>query len=75
MRRSVSSLKMPRASGGAILTEVVMLKIFWADRRGATAIEYALIALLVTVAVIGAIRAFMDQMSVMYEYIRAAIMG
>jgi pilus assembly protein Flp/PilA len=44
-----------------------------ADRRGSTAIEYALIAAIVAVTAIGGLQAFGDSMDQMWNVVIAAI--
>ena len=50
-----------------------MIKTFWRDQRGATAIEYGLICALVFLGISASIYAFSDQMAVMYDKISAAM--
>ncbi|EGF91882.1 flp/Fap pilin component family protein [Asticcacaulis biprosthecium C19] len=55
-----------------------MLRRFIADERGATAIEYGLVAGLLFLGVVGAITAYGDAFTTMYEGIRdstEAVMG
>jgi pilus assembly protein Flp/PilA len=47
-----------------------MLRRFLKDKRGATAIEYGLIAALLFLGIVGAITAYGDSMTQMYEKIR-----
>lgn len=46
-----------------------MIGPFISDQRGATSIEYALIASLVSIAIIGALLVFQDSMGGMFQYI------
>ena len=46
-----------------------LLLKFWKDEEGATAIEYALIAGLIAVAIIGALTALSDDIKELFGYI------
>ena len=46
---------------------------FWANQGGATAIEYAMIAALISTAIIGSLVALNSSMVDMFEYIRSFI--
>ncbi|WP_424984155.1 Flp family type IVb pilin [Maritalea sp. S77] len=46
-----------------------MLKAFIADESGATAIEYALIAALISTVIVGVVTTMSGQMSDMFNYI------
>lgn len=48
---------------------------FSRDERGATSIEYGLIAALVFLAALGAIRLYGDAMSAKYEYVQTEIIS
>jgi len=48
---------------------------FFKDEDGATAIEYGLIAALVSVAAIGALTAMGDNLSTMFETVSSALSG
>jgi pilus assembly protein Flp/PilA len=48
---------------------------FMKDEDGATAIEYGLIAALVSVAAIGALTAMGDSLSTMFETVSSALSG
>ncbi|HCO53908.1 MAG TPA: Flp family type IVb pilin [Pelagibacterium sp.] len=50
-----------------------MFDRFISDQRGATSIEYALIASLISIAIIGALLAFQGSMSGMFQYISDSI--
>lgn len=50
-----------------------LVRRFTADETAATAIEYALIASLVSVAIIGSLIALNGSMTDLFEYIRAHI--
>lgn len=47
------------------------LRAFVSDETGATAIEYALLGSLISVAIIGAVMALNESMVDMYDYIRS----
>lgn len=49
------------------------LKTFFADCSGATAIEYGLIAALISVVIIGSVLALGDSLTAVYEQIREFI--
>lgn len=49
-------------------------KRFFQNERGATSIEYGLIAALVFIAMLGALKAYGDSMSKKYDYIQTEIM-
>ncbi|OEJ64070.1 Flp family type IVb pilin [Magnetovibrio blakemorei] len=49
------------------------LKVFLHSSSGATAIEYALIATLICVAIIGALTLFASSMGGMFNYISSAV--
>lgn len=46
-----------------------MHSIFAADQSGATAIEYALIASMISIAILGALLAFQGETGGMYAYV------
>lgn len=48
---------------------------FAADQRGATAIEYGMIAALIFLTIVGAVTAFSDQTDAMFEMIADNIAG
>ncbi len=50
-----------------------MIRTFTVDQKGATSIEYALIASLISIAVIGALLLFQGEMTEMFEYISNSI--
>ena len=52
-----------------------MMKRFLCDETGATAIEYALIASLISIAIIGGVNLWSDQVVEMFEAIRTAVAG
>jgi len=52
-----------------------MLRRFLQDERGATAIEYGLIASLLFLGIVSAIGVYGDSMTNMYERIRDAAVG
>ncbi len=52
-----------------------MFKNFVADESGATAIEYGLIAALVSIAAIGALTAVGSQLTVTFTAVSAALAG
>ena len=47
----------------------IVLAKFVVDRCGATSIEYALIASLISIAIIGALLGFQGEMNEMFQYI------
>jgi pilus assembly protein Flp/PilA len=49
------------------------LKVFFHSSSGATAIEYALIATLICVAIIGALTLFASNMGIMFDSISTAV--
>ncbi|WP_421953108.1 Flp family type IVb pilin [Pelagibacterium sp.] len=51
----------------------LMIRTFTVDQKGATSIEYALIASLISIAVIGALLLFQGEMTEMFEYISNSI--
>jgi pilus assembly protein Flp/PilA len=50
-----------------------VVKKFLASDRGATAIEYALIASLISIAIIGSILIFENEMTKLFQYISGNI--
>jgi len=54
---------------------LVRLKQFAADQSGATAIEYALIAVLVGIAIIGGVRALGDSLQAIFSSVATALDG
>lgn len=50
-------------------------KSLLADRRGATAIEYGLIAALISVTIIPALLMFSDKFKTMYDYLTTTLGG
>ena len=52
-----------------------MLRRFLMDERGATAIEYGLIASLLFLGIVGAVTAYGESFTAMYEHIRDATAG
>ncbi|PTM96599.1 Flp family type IVb pilin [Mycoplana dimorpha] len=52
-----------------------MLKSFVADRSGATAVEYGLLAALISIGLLGGLGAFRDQLQTVFLTIRDAIVG
>lgn len=53
----------------------LLLKALAADRQGATAIEYGLIAALVAVAIIPALLLFSDKFKDTYDYLTTTLGG
>lgn len=49
------------------------LNVFFRDESGATAIEYALIASVISMAILGTMLLISGEMSEMYEYIRTNV--
>jgi len=49
------------------------LQALWADKRGATAIEYGLIAALIFLAIVTAVSSFAGKTTAMYTYINDTI--
>ena len=47
----------------------VLLRQFRTDEKGATSIEYALIASIMMIAVIGGAKVFSEEVRVMYQYV------
>ena len=52
-----------------------MMKLFLRDRRGTTAIEYTLIASLISMAIIGGMNLWSDEVTQMFDYIAATFTG
>ncbi|MDX1423878.1 MAG: Flp family type IVb pilin [Kiloniellales bacterium] len=52
-----------------------VIRAFAEDESGATAIEYGLIAALVSVAAIGALTAMGDSLSAMFDTVSSALSG
>jgi pilus assembly protein Flp/PilA len=50
-----------------------MMKHFLDNSRGATAIEYSLIAALISLAIIGGVTLWSDSVTSMFDTIRAAV--
>jgi len=57
----------------SIMTNII--KNFWNDEEGATAIEYGLIAGLVAVAIITVLTALGTNLNTLFGYIRDALSG
>lgn len=60
-------------AGFSLRAALRVAKRFAASRSGATAIEYGLIVSLIFLAIIGAVRGYVDSTSVMYSEIVSAI--
>ena len=52
-----------------------MLKSFVADRSGATAVEYGLLAALISIGLLGGLGAFREHLQIVFLTIRDAIVG
>ena len=52
-----------------------MLKSFMLDRSGATAVEYGLIAALISIGMISGLSAFREQLQIVFLTIRDAIVS
>jgi pilus assembly protein Flp/PilA len=48
---------------------MIIFRRFWTDDKGATAIEYGLIASLIFLAIIAAVNLLSDEMTDMYNFI------
>lgn len=55
------------------MMDKLRLKDFWQDEGGTTAIEYGIIAGLITVAIIAAIQGLDDELLALYDMINAAL--
>lgn len=51
----------------------MVLNLLWRDESGATAIEYGLIAALVSVAIIGALAALGDSLETVFNFINDSL--
>ena len=51
----------------------MFINLFWRDESGATAVEYGLIAALVSVAIIGALVALGDSLEAVFAFIDASL--
>lgn len=49
------------------------MSAFWADRRGATAIEYGLIVSLIFLVIVTAVNSFASNATAMFTHIAAAV--
>lgn len=58
---------------GLFRTGARRARAFAQDARGATAIEYSLIIALIFLAIVGAVRSYVDSTSEMYSEIQSAI--
>lgn len=57
------------------MKNIILIKTFYADESGATAIEYSLIMALIFLAILGAVTLFANNATAMFQKITTAITG
>jgi pilus assembly protein Flp/PilA len=76
MGKTRQAQRLPDAAGGRAaggLVARLSLKAFWADERGATAVEYGLIVACIFLAIVGGLSAFAGNETAMYANISNTI--
>lgn len=76
MGKTRQAQRLPDAASGPAARRVVArlsVKAFWADRSGATAVEYGLIVACIFLAILGGISAFATNETTMYNHISSTI--
>ncbi|MDB5645732.1 Flp family type IVb pilin [Methylobacterium sp.] len=73
MTRLESMVSRRRRKAGTKIGPCALALRFLSDTRGATVVEYGLIAGLTFLAVVGALHTYADRMTAMYQYIGNSI--